>query len=98
MLDTSADEHVDRKASAVPAASNSDERAALDVEVEVEEGGVGGEGGAAVVEEAEADEVVAGDEELGGCAVGCDADDATAAVQAGSNVDVAVGVEREALR
>ncbi len=38
---------------------------AFDAEVGVEEGGVGGEGGTAVVEEAEADEVVAGYGELG---------------------------------
>src|SRR6185437_531306 len=75
-----------------------DQRPAGDAEVEVIEGAASRKRGAAVVEEAEADEVVAGDEELGGGAVRRDADDAAAALQRGRDVDVAVGIEREALR
>ena len=56
----------------------------------------GGEGCAAVFEEGQAYEVVAGDGE-GGFAVGCDADDAALAVEACGYVEVVVDVEGEAL-
>ena len=82
---------------AVPG-SVSDQRPTGDTEVDVIESAASGEGGAAVVEEAEADEVVAGDEELCVRAVWRDADDAAAAVERGSDIDVAGVIERDALR
>ena len=60
-----------------------EEGQAFYAQVGVEDGGVGGQGAAAVVEEAEADEVVAGYDELGFGGVGFfgvpDADDAAMA-------------------
>jgi len=55
------------------------------------------QGGAAIFEEGEADEVVSGDGE-GGFAGWGDAHDSALAVQAGGNVEVAVNVEGHALR
>ena len=67
----------------------------------MEDGAVGGEGAAAVVEEAEADEVVAGYDEFGfgGGGIGgvAEADDASVASQGGGYVEVAVDVESHAL-
>ncbi len=60
------------------------------------EGVAGGEGGVAVFEEGEADEVAAGDGE-GGLVVAVDADDAALAVEAGGDVEVVVDVEGHAL-
>jgi hypothetical protein len=63
----------------------------------VEDGGVGGQGRTAVVEEAEAYQVVAGDGEFGLGGVGFfgvpDADDAAMAVEGGGDVEIAVDVE-----
>jgi len=62
----------------------------------VVEGVAGGEGGVAVFEEGEADEIAAGDG-YGGFALGGDAEDAALAVEAGGDVEVAVDVEGHAL-
>ena len=74
----------------------SEEPAAFDVEGYVVEGVAGGEGGAAIFEEGEADEVVSRDGE-GRFAVGVDADDSALAVKAGGDVEVVVYVEVHAL-
>jgi len=67
----------------------------------VEDCGVGGQGCAAVVEEAEAYQVVAGYGKFGGGGVGLggvpDADDAAVAVERGGDLEVVVGVEGHAL-
>ena len=62
----------------------------------MEERVAGGEGRAAVFEECEAYEVVAGDGERG-LAIRCDADDASLAVEAGGDVEVVVDIEGETL-
>jgi hypothetical protein len=72
------------------------EFAAFDVESHVVESVAGGEGGVAVFEEGEADEVVAGDGE-GGFVARSDADDAALAVEAGGDVEIVVDVEGHAL-
>ena len=76
--------------------SNSNQRSPFDVERDMVEGVAGGEGGAAVFEEGEADEVVAGDGERASRPRG-DADDAALAVEGGGDVEVAVDVEGHAL-
>ena len=59
-------------------------------------GFAGGESGVAVVEEGQADEVIAGDGKSSFVA-GSDADDASLAAQAGGYVEVALYVEGDAL-
>ena len=69
---------------------------ALDVKSHVIERVVGGEGGVPVLEEGDADEIIAGD---GECRFlpGSDADDAALATQAGGDVEVVVHIEGYAL-
>src|SRR5260370_36202274 len=73
-----------------------DQGAALNAQVYVEEGVAGGQGGAAVFEKGEANEVVAGDGD-GGFSLRGDADDAALAVKARRYVEIVVHVEGHAL-
>src|SRR5713226_10372758 len=73
-----------------------DEPAAFDIEGDVVEGVVGGEGGVPIFEEGEADEIIAGDSERRFVAR-IDADDAALAAEAGGDVEVVVDVEGDAL-
>src|SRR5580704_12988336 len=73
-----------------------DEFAAFDAEGDMVEGVAGSEGGVAVFEEGEADEVVAGDYKGGFVARG-DADDAALASEAGGDVEIVVDIEGHAL-
>ncbi len=70
---------------------------ALDSQVHIINGVVGGEDGGAERRKGHADQVGAGEDER--ClALGCDADDAAAAVEAGGKVNVALARDGEALR
>src|SRR5271155_5076329 len=70
-----------------PLCLGSDEAAALDVEGDVVEGVAGGERGAAVCEEGQADQIRTRDGEAGFAGRG-DANDAALAVQRGHHVEV----------
>ena len=73
-----------------------DEFAAFDVEGDVIEGVAGGQGGVAIFEKGETDEVVAGDSERSFMARG-DTDDAAQAAEAGGDVEIVIDVEGYAL-
>src|ERR1700734_1197995 len=69
----------------------------FDAQVHIINGFVGGEDGGTEWRKGHADEVVAAEDEAG-LAIGRDADEPAAAVEAGSDVDVSIGGECEALR